>query len=100
MNPYVNLLVAHLNAQSLASGQSSPASMVEYLREAYTNDHPIDTDEIRRSINQLDKIFDALPFNESNLLFNVTFQLCEQYEQAAFLEGFRAGAQLILELLE
>ena len=39
-------------------------------------------------------------FDNSNLLFSVTAELCAEYEHLAFLAGLRLGAYLITEMLQ
>lgn len=48
--------------------------------------------------------FDAhmedLPFAKTDAILSARNALCVKYEESAFLDGFRAGAGLILELLQ
>ena len=41
-----------------------------------------------------------LPFAKTDAILSARNALCAKYEESAFLDGFRAGAGLILELLQ
>lgn len=47
-----------------------------------------------------DTLIAHLPFKDIDAITASRNALCAKYEEAAFLDGFRAGAGLILELLQ
>lgn len=47
-----------------------------------------------------DALIEDLPFAKTDAIISARNALCAKYEEAAFLDGFRTGAGLVLELLQ
>lgn len=73
-------------------------SVSELLYEYYTEENPIDTEEIRERFREINQILCKLPMQENDRIFTLVCDLCSQQERFAFLEGFRVGIRLLLEL--
>lgn len=76
---------------------SKTRSVSELLYEYYTEENPIDTEEIRESFREIDQVIRKLSVQENDRVFTLTCRLCSQHERLAFLEGLRVGMQLLLE---
>ena len=75
-------------------------SLVEYFGRFYRMRKPINPENIRDRFQELDPIMKSLSRKRERRLFDTVLELCEEYERAAFMEGLRVGAQLMLELSE
>lgn len=60
--------------------------------------HPLDNEAIRRCYEKMEPLFEGLPRDASNQLFQNIAAVCIEYELAAFTEGLRVGAALEREL--
>lgn len=74
--------------------------ITELLYEAYTEEHPIDTEEIRAGFREINQTICKLTIQENDRVFALVCQLCTQQERLAFQEGLRVGVQLFLELTQ
>ena len=72
--------------------------MLEFLFLCYTEDYPLDTDEVRQCPKKLGPLLDGLPLENSNELFRNITELCAASERAAFEEGVKVGAALEREI--
>ena len=79
--------------------QNHAESPLENLYWHYFEDHPLDTDEIKKRFAELAGILDQLPLKEHDRVWDITCALCTEYEKAGFLEGARKGASLAAALL-
>lgn len=95
---YTDLIRNYLTDHAPNYGDTDIHSLLEHLWRSYTEYNPVDSDTICAQLRTLEPIFEALPFEKSNELFNIVFTLCAAYERSAFLEGLHVGARLILEL--
>lgn len=98
MNKYLQLLRDHLAAQPIGFNDYDADSMLDFLFCCYTEDHPLDNEKIRQCYEKLEPVFDSLPNNLSNHLFQNIAAVCIEFELAAFSEGLRVGAALEREL--
>lgn len=76
------------------------ASMLELFSNFYRMYNPIDADIIREQLESVDPILKSQSRKRENKLRRTMLNICEKCESEAFLEGFRVGAQLIIELSE
>ena len=60
----------------------------------------MDDGAVREKESGIAPVFEKLPFEESEELFDRISQLVTAYQRAAFLEGMQVGAQLYKQLLE
>lgn len=51
-------------------------------------------------LEKFDVLMEDLPFSQKDAITSARNALCAKYEEAAFLDGFRSGAGMILELLQ
>ena len=98
MNRYIQRLTDHLVSRPSAFRDWDTDSMLGFLYFCYTEDHPLDTDEVRQCLKKLGPILDGLPLEDSNELFRNITELCAASEQAAFEEGVKVGAALEREI--
>ena len=75
-------------------------SISELLYESYTEEKPIDTEEIRAGFREINQIINRLTIQENDSVFTIVCRLCSQHERQAFLEGLRVGVQLFRELTQ
>lgn len=94
MNPYIQKLNQYMSENPLAFEESSAEDILELLWWAYSEDHPVDTAQVKAQFERLAEIWNTLSPAHSDLLFNVTCTLCLEYERLAFREGFKVGLHL------
>lgn len=75
-------------------------SLWEFFGSYYRMYNPILTDELRERFQPAELILNSLSRKRERRLFYITREVCEGYACAAFIDGIRTGAQLIMELLE
>ncbi len=98
MNKYFKLLAEHLASQPMEFHDWNADGILEFLFCCYTEDHPLENDAVRKCYEKLESFFDELPNDASNQLFRNIMELCNSYEQAAFIEGMRIGVHLEREI--
>lgn len=96
MTNYYNLF--HQQLAAYRSKCSEDVPILELLWEYYSQENPMDSHRIRQIQEKLAPAFDALPFEESNDIFALLYDMVAAYQHAAFIEGIQAGAQLVKEL--
>lgn len=99
MNKYIKLLAEHLASQPMEFHDWNADSLLEFLFCCYTEDHPLDNEAIHRCYEKLEPLFEGLPRDASNQLFQNIAAVCIAYEQIAFTEGLRVGAALEREIV-
>ena len=77
-----------------------PIPILELLWQCYYNSVPVDDGRIKEIEKKLAPAFDVLPFEQSNEVFVLLYNLVDAYQRAAFLEGIQMGVQLTQELAE
>ena len=75
-------------------------SLVEYFGRFYRMRKTIKPENIQARFQELEPIMKSLSRKRERRILHTVLELCEEYESAAFMEGIRVGAQLILELSE
>lgn len=99
MNKYIRLLRERLASQPIEFHDWDAENMLEFLFCCYTEDHPLDNEAIRRCYKKMEPLFEGLPRDASNELFQNIAAICIAYEQIAFIEGLRVGAALEREIV-
>ena len=99
MNPYIHQLQAYIEQHPISCGCEDIHTISELLYECYTEENPIDTNEIRVDFQEIDNIISELSFQDNDRIFALVCHLCTQHERLAFLEGLRVGMQLCTELM-
>lgn len=98
MNKYIQLLCDYLSSQPMEFHDWDADSLLDFLFCCYTEDHPLDSDEIYCCYEKLEPIFEGLLREDSNQLFQNIAELCIACERAAFIEGLRVGVALEKEI--
>ena len=87
-----------LTQYEAACGIEEPESILDFLFYCYSATAPVDDGRILQSEQALTPVFEALPIDFSDSLFDRISDLCLSYQRAAFLEGLRTGYHLHREL--
>ena len=98
MHPYIQEFQQYLSKYPLLLTNPDIFNALDFLYQAYTQDHPIDSPAIQRSFQKLDSVFDQLSFDDANLLFSTVCFLCLEHEEIAFKEGVKVGFLFSTEL--
>lgn len=98
MNPYIAALNEHLRTHPPEYGDSNITSLLEFLWRSYSAYNPIHSEQILSALSPLEAIFDSLPYDDANLLFDQISTLCLIYEREALMSGIHIGARLAMEL--
>lgn len=98
MKNYLQLLADHLSSQPMEFHDWNADSLLDFLFCCYTEDHPLDNKTIRRCYERMEPVFEGLPREDSNRLFQNIAELCIEYERVAFMEGLRIDVALEREI--
>ena len=79
-------------------GDVPAESVMDFLYIAYSDIGKKDNAEIEQGFIRLDRLLEGKSFEETEAIFNTVCDLCIAYEQRAFTDGLRLGAQLMSEL--
>ena len=71
---------------------------MELLWSSYTQYNPIYNDSMKEKVERIHALTDSMPRKDSEKLFDLIFELYEENEREAFLDGLRVGVKLALEL--
>ena len=77
-------------------------SLLELLYYAFTEYNITESPEFKEKIGPLDcKLRDLVETDEAaDEYMNVVYSLCAAYERQSYVEGIKAGARLMMELME
>ena len=94
MDQLIDAIKAELKQQQIKYGYTDVHSLIEHIWRSYTEDNPISNDRLCQLNNRMDPILNSIPIAAADKLFLLFWEFCQEYERAAFLEGFRLGARL------
>lgn len=100
MQQLLDAVKAELTRQRLKYGYTDVHSLTEQLWRGYTEDNPVSNDTLHAPETKMNPIWDSIPIAASDRLFLLFWEFCQEYERAAFLEGFRLGARLMVEIYD
>ena len=100
MKPYSEALRDYLQTHPYDIGDPDCENILDLLYRACAETHESDPPEIQSGFADLEEFLKTLSLEDNNAVFNLTCRLCTAYEQKAFLDGLRFGAELILKLTE
>lgn len=95
MNSYIKKLNAYMQENR---NSNDPESILRILVEAYLEEYPITGEQIKLLENKLSPVFECIPLDLSNDLFQAVYTLCWEYGRAGFCEGLRTGLSLQREI--
>ena len=77
---------------------SDTTSVLELLYMAYADIQGRDSKDIDTGFIQLDALLTKLSLDENNAVFEIVCNLCDAYEERAFMDAIQIGAYLMMEL--
>ena len=98
MKSYIDPIKTCLAGHQPDFGCSDISSLLEMLYYHYTEHNSAENQQIRNLFGRLEQCMNHLDLPERDGVEMIVSELCCAYEQAAFLEGMRVGARLIMEL--
>lgn len=98
MKNFKELFLQQLADYRAKCTDEEPIPILELLWENYYQTHPIDDGRIKEIEEKLSPTIDALPFEQSNDVFVLLYNLVDAYQRAAYLEGIQMGVQIATEL--
>ena len=98
MNTYTQKLLTAIEAYEAKCGMDSQFSILEALWYDYSCKNPVDDGLIRQAEKKLSPVFEELSMEASDCLSDQIVELLNAYQRAAYLDGLRTGANLLLEL--
>ena len=99
MNSYIKKLRHYLASFAVDCDNPDIETVLDFLWYSYTMEHPIYSETIKQSFQNLEPVFDSLTLEHADLLFAEVCSLCQEHEKLAFLEGLHLGAKLVQELM-
>lgn len=97
MEAYTDLLKEHLSQHTPEPGNFP--TLCEMLYNCYTENHPVDNEQIRVCWAKINQSIQNLPYEERDRVCCAVNETCSEFERAAFLEGIHVGAHLWMELM-
>lgn len=94
MNFYIQKLNQYITDNPLIFSDQDIGDILDFLWWTYTEEHPVDNDNIREQFSRLREVWDSLSDEAVDKLFAVTCTLCLEYERLAFREGMKVGMHL------
>lgn len=75
-------------------------SLLELIYMAYTEYNSVETPELKAGIYEAEKELRALVDTEAERerYMNAVYHMCAVFEKAAYIEGMKTGARLVMEL--
>lgn len=98
MNTYSEAFQKYIRDHPVNYGGVNIDSLMEMFFWCYWESNPMETEEIKGLFREVDKLSPEAAEHTRDDLFNLVCQLCLAHEKNAFLEGFRAGGQWMLEM--
>ena len=100
MSHLLETIKTELNQQQIKYTYTDVHTLMEHIWRTYTEENPISNDRLKELNERMDPILNSIPIANSDELFLIFCEFCSEYERAAFLEGIRIGARLMMELLD
>ena len=98
MKQFLEAIKTEIKQQQVKYGYTDVHTLTEHIWRTYTEENPISNDKLCLLEAKMDPILDSIPIAESDKLFLIFWEFCEEYGRAAFLDGFRVGARLMMEI--
>ena len=98
MKTQAKRFAAYMEKHPLDLEDEDTQKLIEYFGNYYRMCHQTDREEVREKFRGIEPIMKSLSRRRENRLFHTMLDICESSEKAAFFEGLRVGAQLIMEL--
>jgi len=96
MNPYFEILKAHLTAHSPSLGDGD--SILEMLYKCYNERCPSDNEQIKAGFDNLYQAINDMTLQDMDRIIYPLCTLCREHEKTGFIEGIKIGIQLAIEL--
>ena len=93
MNEYLTALQTHLTTQ-----QSTNQNILDLLYDAYTDTTGMDNAAIKADFEERYRLMNGKPLKEIDEIIYAVCTLCRDHEKAGFIEGFKLGINLELEI--
>ena len=90
----------YLSRRTPNYADASIQSLLEFIYRFYTELNPIDNDTLRSGFHSLGPVFEALPVDQADLLFDALVSMTSETEHQAFLDGMTLGFRLAFELAQ
>jgi hypothetical protein len=97
MQQFLEAIKTELKQQQIKYGYTDVHTLMEHIWRTYTEENPISNEKLRTLEGRMDPILNSLPNADSDKLFLIFWEFCQEYERAAFLDGFRLGIRLMIE---
>lgn len=77
-------------------------SLLELIYMAYTEYNSVETPELKAGISEAEKALRSLVDTEAERerYMNAVYHMCAIFEKAAYIEGMKTGARLVMELVK
>lgn len=87
-------------AQHPADYEEQVDSLLELIYMAYTEYNSVETPELKAGISEVEKELRSLVDTEAERerYMNAVYHMCAVFEKAAYIEGIKTGARLVMEL--
>ena len=91
-------ILTYLERNPIWSYQNRVESLLEILCRVYTEYNMTDTEEIKKSFQELDDLLELIPRERREELYTISIDLCIKHEVGAFSHGILVGMHLLAEI--
>lgn len=98
MHPYIEQL-SRLVKEYDTSGENE-GNILDFLVRCYSDEHPVSNEKITAIEERLAPYFESIDFEQSSNLFLLVYDLCSNYQEAAFRTGLQVGMQLCGDIIK
>lgn len=98
MKQFLEAIKTELNQQQIKYAYTDVHTLMEHIWRTYTEENPISNEKLRTLEESMGPILNSLPIADSDKLFLIFWEFCQEYEHEAFLDGFQLGARLMIEI--
>ena len=98
MNSFIQLLNDEINQYFSSFDRCKYNTMMDLLWDFYSQHFPIVSNSIDLHFAEISESLNSLSKKKQRKILRITYQLCEECEKEAFLQGIRIGVQVMREL--
>lgn len=98
MEKYIKGLKKYMEELSKKEGCGEACNLLDYIIVGYLEDNPVSSRRIKEIEAEMAPYYENVSFDTSEKLFRFVYDLCGNYEKAAFREGVLVGLRLQKEM--
>lgn len=97
MKPNLEKMKQYIADHPVQYGEGTVESLMDMFYRCYAEHNPLENEAAREKLALLRERYREEGYQDEDILFMSVLTLCAEYQQVAFQEGFRTGAQWTME---